>query len=94
MAPATLNIAIAHPRSSDRFDAVVAPNCPASVVLAGLQTDTATDQGAFLDPAPAGRPYVLVHGRTGKQFNPDTTMGEFGVVEGDELQVQQLGQGA
>lgn len=89
-----LDVTITHPRLSRFYEATVKSSCPASVVLTGLQSDTATDKGPFLDPAPAGRPYVLVHARTGKQLNPDTTIGEAGVVDGDELQVHQLGQGA
>lgn len=89
-----LAVYVAHPRSSITYEAQVSPACPASVVLARLQDASATDSGPFLDPAPADRPYALVLNRTGEQFNPGTTMEELGVVDGDILEVQQMGQGA
>jgi len=94
MADDKLVVYIAHPRSSEQFAARVLPACPARVVLDGLQSPSATDDGPFLAPAPAGRPYALVLARSGQQFAGDTTMEDLGVVDGDVLEVQQMGQGA
>lgn len=85
---------VTHPRSSERYEGFVAPTCPAKTVLDGLQRVDATDDGPFLDPAPTGRPYQLVHNRSQKQFNADDTMAALGVVDGDVLDVVQMGQGA
>lgn len=86
-----LRIVVSHPRTSDTFEADVAPACPARTVLAGLQRE---DSGPFLEPAPEGRPYALVVARTGRQLTPNTSMAEAGVVDGDQLEIQQIGQGA
>lgn len=86
-----IRILVTHPRTCESFEADVAPACPARTVLEGLQRQ---DTGPFLDPAPAGRPYALVLARTGRQLTPNTSMGEAGVVAGDQLEVQQMGQGA
>ncbi|MGH9188536.1 MAG: hypothetical protein ACRD0Q_00655 [Acidimicrobiales bacterium] len=86
-----IRIVVSHPRTSETFEADVSPACPARTVLAGLQRE---DSGPFLVPAPEGRPYALVLARTGRQLTPNTSMTEGGVVDGDHMEVQQIGQGA
>ena len=89
-----MRVTITHPRSSERYDAEVAPACPAGVVLEGLQSDNASQQGPFLAPAIPGRPYALVLARTERVLTADTTMADAGVVDGDVLAVELLSQGA
>jgi hypothetical protein len=83
-----------HPRSSERYEAVVADECPARLVLQGLQAPNATESGPFLQPAPDGRPYAIVLARTGIQLSPETTMAQVGVRDDDVFEVQQMAQGA
>lgn len=83
-----------HPRSSERYEAVVADECPVRVILQGLQAPDATEHGPFLDPAPNGRPYVIILARTQQQLSPETTMAEVAARDDDVFEIQQMGQGA
>lgn len=87
-------ITVTHPRTSVPYLANVAPECPAEVVLKGLQDPSATDDGPFLAPAPTNRPYVLVLTRTNQALAPRQTMAAAGVRAHDALSVEQMGQGA
>ncbi len=89
-----LDVMITHPRTSHPLPAKVAPECPAKTVLQGLQMPNATEHGAFLDPEPEGRPYVLTLARTGQVLAPDTTMAQAGVRPHDTLSVEQIAAGA
>jgi len=86
-----LRIVVSHPRTSETFEADVSPRCPARVVLTSLQSEAT---GPFLEQAPAGQPYALVLSKSGRQLTPNTTMEDAEVVDGDQLEVQQMGQGA
>lgn len=83
-----LNLTFLHPRTSTAYKANVAPACTAQIAIEGLTSN------AFLDPAPASRPYQLVLTRTDTQLTPTQTMAAAGVQNDDVLEVRQQGQGA
>jgi hypothetical protein len=87
-------ITVTHPRTSIAMPAEVAPQCPARVVLEGLQRPAPDGTPGFLEAAPAGRPYVLTVARTNVALTPETTMAQAGVVANDVLTIDQMGQGA
>jgi len=89
-----LHLSFTHPRTSDRFEAMVSPQCTAALALARLQAPNATEDGPFLEAPPPGRPYELVLARTSTVLPAPTTMATAGVVTGDIFEVRQSGQGA
>jgi hypothetical protein len=89
-----LHLTFTHPRSSEIYDAMVSPQCPAGVALDQLQADNATELGPFLEAPPPGRPYELVLARKGIVIPAALTMAAAGVVDGDVFEIRQSGQGA
>lgn len=88
-----ITVQFTHPRSSERvFTAETAPDCTGQEAIAGLILGG--DEGPFLEPPPAGRPYELVLNRTETAITPHMTLGEAGVLDGDLIAVLQRGQGA
>ena len=93
MAEQLMTVRFTHPRSSHLvFAAETTPGCTGQEAIAGLILGG--DDGPFLEPAPAGRPYELILTRTETAITPHMTLGHAGVVDGDVIAVVQRGQGA
>jgi len=87
-----MQVTIVSEWDSRPLPAKVDPNCPAHVVLAGLQDPKKS--GPFLAPARPGQPYTLTLHRTKTQIAPSATMAAAGVRDGDVLHVSRDIQGA
>jgi hypothetical protein len=88
-----IDLTFLHPRdSTDAFEMGVAPHATARQTI--LQLLKGDQDGPWLDPEPAGRPYELVLSRTQKVIPPSGTIGQAGAVDGDIVAVMQPGQAA
>jgi hypothetical protein len=88
-----MTVRFTHPRNSERlFTAETTPACTGQEAVAGLILGN--EDGPFLEPAQAGRPYELLLPRTETAITPHMTLGQAGVVDGDVIAVIQRGQGA
>lgn len=81
----TIEVHFRHPRSSTTLTADVSLRCTGDEALSELTADDGT--GAFLTPAPPGKSYELVIGRTRRVIEPTMTFGEAGVIDGDLVDV-------
>ena len=82
-----------HPtKSTERYEMSVAPEATARQTV--VQLIKGDQEGPWLEPEPAGRPYELVLNRTAKVIPSNVTIGGAGVISGDVIAVMQPGQGA
>jgi hypothetical protein len=88
----TIEVHFFHPRLSRSFTADVSPECTGQQAIEGLVEGD--DVGPFIEPSQPLRPYELVIKRTQRIIHPEMTFQEAGVVNGDVIEVRQLGQGA
>jgi hypothetical protein len=88
-----MEIRFTHPTNSGYiFIADVEPACTGQQAILGLLAGDEVN-GPFLPTPPPGRPYELVLARTQQQIAPNMSFEEANVIEGDVIDVLQLGQG-
>ncbi|HEX8087867.1 MAG TPA: hypothetical protein VF762_03395 [Blastocatellia bacterium] len=87
-----IEVHFTHPRNPQTFTARIIPQCTGQMAIEGLLIGD--ENGAFLEPAPAGRPYELAIKRSQQAITPNMTFEQAGVVDGDVIEVRQAGQGA
>lgn len=88
-----IKVTFTNPRGGGRsFVANINPQCTGQMAIQGLILGN--EEGAFLDPAPPGRPYELVVKSSGKNITPNMTFDEAGVQNDDVIEVRQAGHGA
>jgi len=87
-----IEVGFTHPRNAKIFTTKVSPHCTGQAALDGLLLGN--DEGSFLDPTSAEKPYEMVILRSSQIITASMTFEQAGVLAGDVIEVRQNAPGA